>query len=43
MQLMDAAVRELFCELENISPEEREKILSERQLPAEVRVEVESC
>lgn len=39
---MRVAVRELFCELANVSPEERERILSERNLPESIRAEVES-
>jgi tetratricopeptide (TPR) repeat protein/predicted Ser/Thr protein kinase len=34
-------VRELFCELADTSPEERERILAERQLPPELRAELE--
>ena len=42
MQQMRAAVRELFCELANVSPEEQARILSERKIPGLVRAEVES-
>ena len=42
MQLMRTAVRELFHELADVSLEERDRILSERGITADVRAEVES-
>src|SRR5262245_21328304 len=39
---MDAEVRLLFHELVDLSPAERERILAERRVGADVRAEVES-
>jgi serine/threonine-protein kinase len=39
---MDAEVRLLFHELVDLSPAERERILAEREVGADVRAEVES-